>query len=273
MLLPVTYSIQPSAALMMLAGLYYGAQYGGAITAILLKIPGVASHAVTCLDGNPLARQGKAGATLFIAMFASFLGACMGILIMVFFSPIIVGLALSFGPAEYFAIMLLGLLAASTLAHGSPLKGIAMVVLGLIFGVVGTDVNSGVARFTFGVPELLDGLSIVSIAMGLFGIADTLYNVNRIGDTTVRGGVFVTSVRPQLVDIRRSWFPILRGTGIGAFFGILPGTGAAIASFMSYAVEKKVSKTPDRFGKGAIEGVAGPEASNNAAARPPLFPH
>jgi TctA family transporter len=272
MLLPITYGIQPSAALMMLAGLYYGAQYGGAITSILLNVPGVASHAVTCLDGHPLARQGKGGAALFMAMFASFLGGCMGILLMMFFSPVIARLALSFGPAEYFAIMVLGLLAASTLALGSPLKGIAMVVLGLVLGVVGTDVNSGVARFTFDIPEATDGLSIVSVAMGLFGIADCLRNVNRIGGTIMGGGVSVRSVRPQSDDIRRSRLPILRGTAIGAFFGILPGTGAAIASFMSYAMEKKLSGTPERFGKGAIEGVAGPEASNNAAAQTAFIP-
>ncbi len=273
MLLPLTYSIEPAAALMMLAGLYYGAQYGGATTSILLNVPGVASHAVTCLDGHPLAKQGKAGTALFMAMFASFIGACVGILIMVFFSPLIVELAFRFGAAEYFTIMALGLLAASTLAHGSPVKGVAMVVIGLILGVTGTDVNTGITRFTFGFAELADGLSIVAIAMGLFGVAESLRNVNRIGDATVnREGVSARSMRPAKGDIRRSLLPILRGTGIGAFFGILPGTGTTIASFMSYAVEKKVSRTPERFGKGAIEGVAGPEASNNAAAQTAFIP-
>ena len=273
MLLPVTYGMQPTAALMMLAGIYYGAQYGGATTSILLNVPGVASHAVTCLDGHPMAKQGKAGAALFMAMFASFIGACIGIIIMVFFSPLIVDVALSFGPAEYFALMVLGLLAASTLARGSPIKGIAMVVLGLILGLIGTDVNSGVQRFAFDVPELTDGLSLVALAMGLFAVADTLANVNRIGDGAVeRGGVKANSLRPDKGDLRKSWLPILRGTAIGAFFGILPGTGSTIASFMSYATEKKVSKTPERFGRGAIEGIAGPEASNNAAAQTAFVP-
>ena len=272
MLLPITYGLDPTAALMMLAGIYYGAQYGGATTSILLNVPGVASHAVTCLDGHPLAKQGKAGTALFMAMFSSFFGACVGILIMVFFSPLIVDVALSFGPAEYFALMALGLLAASTLARGSPVKGIASVVIGLILGIVGTDVNSGVQRFAFDVPELTDGLSLVALAMGLFGVADILTNVNRIGDSTVQGDVSMRSLRPEKGDLRKSWMPILRGTFIGAFFGMLPGTGSSIASFMSYATEKKVSKTPERFGKGAIEGVAGPEASNNAASQTAFVP-
>lgn len=272
MLLPVTYGIAPTAALMMLAGLYYGAQYGGAITSILLNVPGVASHAVTCLDGYPLARQGRGGAALFMAMFASFLGASIGILLIALFSPVLVGVALSFGPAEYFAVMVLGLLAASVLARGSPVKGIAMVVLGLCLGVVGSDVNSGIMRFTFGHPELADGLSIVALAMGLFGVADSLRNVNRIGDAALRGGVAARAVRPGREDLRRSWLPMLRGTSVGAFFGALPGTGAAIASFMAYAVEKKLSRTPERFGRGAIEGVAAPEAANNAAAQTAFIP-
>lgn len=273
MLLPVTYGLDPTAALMMLAGIYYGAQYGGATTSILLNVPGVASHAVTCLDGHPMAKQGKAGVALFMAMYASFIGACIGILIMVFFSPLIVDVALSFGPSEYFSIMVLGLLAASTLARGSPIKGIAMVVLGLILGLVGTDVNSGMQRYTFDIPELADGISIVALAMGFFGVADALRNVNRIGDATIaRGSVGMKSLRPDPGDLRKSVMPIIRGSGIGAFFGILPGTGSTIASFMSYATEKKVSRTPERFGRGAIEGIAGPESSNNAAAQTAFIP-
>ena len=272
MLLPITYGLDPTAALMMLAGIYYGAQYGGATTSILLNVPGVASHAVTCLDGHPMAKQGKAGQALFMAMFASFIGACVGIVIMVFFSPLIVDVALSFGPAEYFSLMALGLIAASTLARGSPIKGIASVVIGLILGLVGTDVNTGMQRFAFDVPELTDGLSLVGIAMGLFGVSDILASVNRIGDSVISGKVTMKSLRPDKGDLKKSWGAIARGTGIGAFFGMLPGTGSAIASFMSYATEKRMSKTPERFGLGAIEGVAGPEASNNAAAQTAFIP-
>ncbi len=274
MLLPVTYSLEPTGALMMLAGIYYGAQYGGTTTSILLNLPGVASHAVTCLDGHPMAKKGKGGAALFMSMFASFIGATIGILLMMFFSPLLVDMAFKFGPAEYFAMMMLGLLAASTLAKGSPLKGIAMVVVGLVAGVIGTDVNSGVARFAFDVPELTDGIALVALAMGLFGISDILANANRIGtgDTVKESKITMRSLRLEKGEMKRSWFPILRGTGIGSFFGILPGTGSTIASFISYAVEKKVSKTPERFGHGAIEGVAGPEASNNAAAQTAFIP-
>ena len=274
MLLPVTYSLEPTGALMMLAGIYYGAQYGGATTSILLNLPGVASHAVTCLDGHPMAKKGKGGAALFMAMFASFIGATIGILLMMFFSPLLVDMAFKFGPAEYFAMMMLGLLAASTLAKGSPLKGIAMVMVGLVAGVIGTDVNSGVARFAFDVPELTDGIALVALAMGLFGISDILANANRIGasDTVKESKITMRSLRLEKGEMKRSWIPIFRGTGIGAFFGILPGTGSTIASFISYAVEKKVSKTPERFGHGAIEGIAGPEASNNAAAQTAFIP-
>lgn len=274
MLLPVTYSLEPTGALMMLAGIYYGAQYGGATTSILLNLPGVASHAVTCLDGHPMAKKGKGGAALFMSMIASFIGATIGILLMMFFSPLLVEMAFKFGPAEYFAMMLLGLLAASTLAKGSPLKGISMVLVGLVFGVVGTDVNSGVARFSFGVPELTDGVALVALAMGLFGISDILANANRIGtgNTVKESKITMRSLRLEKGEMKRSLLPIFRGTGIGSFFGILPGTGSTIASFISYAVEKKVSKTPERFGHGAIEGVAGPEASNNAAAQTAFIP-
>lgn len=272
-LLPFTYGIDPTAALMMLAGIYYGAQYGGATTSILLNLPGVASHAVTCLDGYPLAQQGRAGAALFMSMLSSFIGASIGISIMVLFSPVIASFALEFGPAEYCSIMVLGLLAASTLSHGSPAKGIAMVVLGLLIGVVGLDIYTGRSRLTFDVIELGDGFSIAALAMGLFGIADLFSSVNRIKDTAVQTrSVTLRSMRATADDLRQSWAPILRGSGLGAFFGILPGTGATIASFVSYAVEKKVSRTPEKFGRGAIQGVSGPEASNNAAAQTAFIP-
>jgi TctA family transporter len=274
MLLPITYALEPAGALMMLAGIYYGTQYGGATTSILLNLPGVPSHAVTCLDGNPMAKQGRAGPALFIAMVSSFIGATIGIVLMMLFSPLLVDVAFKFGPAEYFSIMMLGLLAASTLAKGSPLKGIAMVLAGLLFGIVGTDVNSGVARFSFGVPELTDGLSLVALAMGLFGIADILGSVNRIpdGEVSGRARISMRHLRLEKGEARQCAAPVLRGAGIGSFFGILPGTGSTIASFISYAVEKRLSRTPKRFGHGAIEGVAGPEASNNAAAQTAFIP-
>lgn len=273
MLLPVTYGLDPTASLMMLGGIYYGAQYGGATTSILLNVPGHASHAVTCLDGHPMAQQGRAGPALFMAMFASFIGSTVGIVLIMAFSPLLVALALEFGPEEYFALMLMGLLAASTLAKGSPLKGIAMVFVGLIAGVIGTDVNTGVLRFTFNTPELIDGLSLVALAMALFGIPDILANVNRMqAQKVTRGEIKARSLRPSVDDLKRSWMPILRGTGVGSFFGILPGTGSGIASFMAYAVEKNTSRTPERFGYGAIEGIAGPEAANNAAALTSFIP-
>jgi len=274
MLLPVTYGLEPAGALMMLAGIYYGTSFGGATTSILLNLPGTASHAVVCVDGHPMAKQGRAGSAIFIAMFASFLGVCTGIVLMMFFSPLLTNVAFLFGPAEYFALMLLGLLAASALTTGSPLKGIASVIVGLIFGVVGTDVNSGVARFDFGISELQDGLSLIALAMGLFGVSDVLANAGRLGEGTfitnsrIKGG----SIRPAKGEIKQSMPAITRGALSGSFFGILPGTGGTIASFMSYAMEKKLSKSPERFGRGAIEGVAGPESANSSAAITAFIP-
>jgi TctA family transporter len=272
-LLPITFGLEPTGALIMLAGIYYGAQYGGATTSILLNIPGVASHAVTCLDGHPMAKQGRPGVAIFTSMYSSFIGACIGIVIMMFFSPLMVSAALSFGPWEYFAMMALGLIAASTLAQGSALKSIAMVIVGLLIGCIGTDVQTGLQRYAFGIPELSDGVSIVAVATGMFGIADVLRNVNRPQATILqRGKLSMRSMFPTAQEFRRCTAPILRGTGIGAILGILPGTGGTIASFMSYAFEKRISRTPERFGKGAIEGIAAPEASNNAAAQTAFIP-
>ena len=273
-LLPLTYTMTPTAALIMLAGIYYGSQYGGGITSIMLNLPGTAAHAVACLDGNPLARQGKAGSALFMLMLSSFIGATFGIMAMILFSPLLVEVAFKFGPAEYFSMMTLGLLAGATLAKGSAVKGIAMVVVGLILGVVGTDVNTGVARFDFGIPELQDGLQLVALAMGLFGIADFLRNVNQVGGETSKllGKVSTASLRPQKGDIKQSRSALARGTVIGAAFGILPGTGPTIASFIAYATEKKVAKDPSRFGRGAIEGIAAPEAATSAATQTSFIP-
>lgn len=273
-LMPLTYTMTPTAALIMLAGIYYGSQYGGGITSIMLNLPGTAAHAVACLDGNPMARQGKAGSALFMLMLSSFIGATFGILAMMLFSPWLVDVAMKFGPAEYFSMMMLGLLAGATLAKGSAIKGVAMVVVGLVLGVVGTDVNTGIARFDFGIPELQDGLQIVALAMGLFGIADFLKNINRVNseNTKVLGKVSSRSLRPQKGDVRQAKGALARGTLIGAAFGVLPGTGPTIASFISYATEKKVAKDPSRFGRGAIEGIAAPEASTSSSTQTSFIP-
>lgn len=273
MLFPITYYLDPTAALIMLAGIYYGTTYGGSTASILLNIPGATSAAVTCLDGYPMAQQGRAGVALFMTTIASFVGGSIGIVILSLFSPIIADYALTFGPAEYFALMLLGLVAASTIANASPAKGLAMVILGMLIASVGTDSQSGVPRFTFGSMSLLDGFGISAMAMGLFGIGEILSSVgqarnDKIDKTSARWRNMV----PSRDDMRRSWLPGLRGSAIGSFFGALPGTGPSIAAFMAYAVEKRVSKTPERFGNGAIEGIVAPETANNAADQTAFIP-
>lgn len=273
MLLPVTYRLDPTGALLMLVGLYYGTSFGGATTTILLNLRGIASHAVVCADGNLMARQRRGGSAIFMAMIASFLGVCLGVVLMMVFSPMLSKAALLFGPAEYFSLMVLGLLAASALTSGSPLKGIASVVIGLIFGVVGTDVNSGVTRFDFGVPTLRDGISLVALAMGLFGIVDMLTNAGRLDKgVLITSNVKGRSVRPVPGQMKQSSGAIARGSVIGAVLGVLPGAGGTMASFMSYATEKKLSHSPERFGPSAIEGVAGPEAANSSAAITAFIP-
>lgn len=274
MLLPITYGLDPIGALMMLAGIYYGTSFGGATTSILLNLPGTAAHAVVCVDGNPMSKQGRAGSALFIAMFASFFGVSVGVVMMMLFSPMLSEAAFLFGPSEYFALMLLGLLAASTLTTGSPLKGVAMVLVGLIFGVIGTDVNSGVARYDFGIPELQDGLSLVALAMGLFGVADVMANAGMLGKGSMvtQSRLSGKSIRPAKGEVKQSMPSIVRGAAGGSFFGILPGAGGTLAAFMSYALEKRIAKQPERFGRGAIEGVAGPESANSSAAITAFIP-
>jgi putative tricarboxylic transport membrane protein len=271
MLLPTTYALQPVSALIMLAGIYYGAQYGGSTTSILLNMPGETSSAVTCLDGYQMARKGQAGAALATAALGSFFAGCVATVFIATVAIPLSELALKFGPAEYCSLMILGLIGAVVLAHGSLLKAIGMVVLGLLLGLVGTDVNSGAARFAFGVPELIDGLGIVSVAMGLFGFAEILTNLEskekREVLTAKIGGLWLT--KQQFKD---AWPAVLRGTGLGSVLGLLPGGGAMLASFGSYALEKKVAKDPSRFGKGAIQGVAGPESANNAGAQTSFIP-
>lgn len=271
MLLPITYGLTPSAALIMLSGIYYGAQYGGSTTAILVNLPGESSSVVTCLDGHAMARKGRAGAALAIAAIGSFIAGSLAILLLAAAATPLAEMALKFGPAEYFSLMLLGLVAAIVLAQGDVLKAVAMTLLGLLLGLVGTDINSGVERFTFGVPALSDGISFVVISMGIFGIAEIIANLERD-----HGGVAkvarVGSLLPSRDDYRRSWKPILRGTGLGSLLGVLPGGGAMLGSFASYMVEKRLAKQPERFGQGAIEGVAGPESANNAGAQTSFIP-
>ena len=271
-LLPLTFGMHPVPAILMLAGIFYGSMYGGAIGAILLNLPSHPPHAVTCLDGYPLTKQGKGGKALGLAMLASFFAASFGIMVMIFFSPLLVAIAFKFGPAEIFSVMLLGLLAGSTMSRGAPLKGVAMVLIGLLCGVVGTDVNSGVMRFTFGVPELADGVSLVAIALGLFAVGDFLLNVNRTVYVTHGTGVRVRDMLPTWAEIKHAFMPTLRGTLIGTLFGAMPGTGPTITTFLAYAFERKVSKTPERFGHGAMEGVVSPEAASHSKTQVDFIP-
>ncbi len=271
MLLPITFTLSPVAALIMLAGIYYGAQYGGSTTSILVNLPGESSSVITCLDGYQMARQGRAGPALTTAALGSFFAGCVSTVLIAMFAPPLAELALEFGPTEYFSLLVLGLVSAVVLARGDLLKAIEMVLLGLVLGLVGTDVNSGVLRFDFGIPELSDGIGFVVLAMGLFGIAEIIGNLEFKEHREIFAGK-VTHMMPSKEDFMRMWKPILRGTGLGSALGILPGGGAVIASFGAYALEKKVSKYSHEFGKGAIEGVAAPEAANNAAAQTSFIP-
>ncbi len=271
MLLPITFNLPPVSALIMLAGIYYGAQYGGSTTAILVNLPGEASSVVTMLDGYQMARQGRAGPALAIAAIGSFFAGCVATLLLAMFSPPLAEIAFKFGPAEYFSLMALGLIAAVVLARGSLLKALGMIVLGLLLGLVGTDVNSGTQRFAFGLPELSDGIGFVVVGMGLFAFAEIVRNL----ELTETREVFtsnVTGLMPTGKDLKASWKAILRGTGLGSLLGILPGGGAVLSSFAAYTLEKRVAKDPSRFGKGAIEGVAAPESANNAAAQTSFIP-
>ena len=271
MLLPATYALPPIAALIMLAGIYYGSQYGGSTTAILLNIPGETASVVTAIDGYQMARRGRGGVALFTAGMGSFFAGCVATLILAAFAAPLAEVAFKFGPAEYFSLMVLGLIGAVVLASGSLLKAIGMIILGLLLGLIGTDVNSGVARYTFDVPQLSDGIGFVSVAMGVFGFAEIMMNLEKKGVTESFLNK-VTTLIPTWTDIKRMTPAILRGTTIGSILGILPGGGAALAAFGAYSVEKKASKYSHEFGKGAIEGVAGPESANNAAAQTSFIP-
>lgn len=271
LLLPVTYHLPPLAALIMLSGIYYGALYGGSTTAILVNLPGETSSVVTMIDGHAMAREGRAGSALAIAAIGSFFAGCVGTVLIALFSPALSKLALRFSAPEYFSMMVLGLIASIVLAQGPLLKALAMLLVGVALGFVGTDLNTTEQRFTFGIPELFDGVGFVAVTMGLFGIADVIANLEK-PERRIRTTAVIGSLMPSRAELRASTGAILRGTGLGAVLGLLPGGGAMLASLASYAVEKQVATDPSRFGKGAIQGVAGPESANNSAAQLSFVP-
>ncbi|MGQ3355184.1 MAG: tripartite tricarboxylate transporter permease [Phreatobacter sp.] len=270
-LLPFTFTLPPASAMIMLSGIFYGAQYGGSTTAILVNLPGESSSIVTCLDGHQMAKQGRAGPALAIAAIASFFAGTIATIIIAVASVPLSVLALKFTAAEYFSLMVLGLTGSIALAHGSAIKAVAMVLLGLLLGLVGIDVNTGLPRMTLGIGELGDGIGFVAIAIGLFGISELMIALSRPQDRTLLS-VALSQLWPSRKELKDCVPAMLRGTAIGSILGVLPGGGAALSSFASYAVEKKTSATPERFGRGAIEGVAGPEAANNAGAQTSFIP-
>lgn len=273
MLMPITFHLEPTLALIMLSGIYYGASYGGSTASILMNLPGTATSAVTGLDGYPMAQQGRAGQALFMTAIASFVGSLFGVILLAGFSVPLSRVALRFGPHEYVALMLLGLIAASVIGSGRSLRSLISVSLGLALGLIGLDLNSGVPRFTFGQTVLFDGLPLVAVAIGLFGLPEIIASSGSRDIPRVQAGkIRLRDMLPTREDWKRSAMPMARGSGIGGFFGALPGTGGLVATFVSYAVERRVSKHPEEFGKGAIEGVAAPEAANNSAVQAAFIP-
>jgi putative tricarboxylic transport membrane protein len=274
MLLPITFYLEPVTALIMLSGIYYGAQYGGSTTAILVNLPGESSAVVTCLDGHAMARQGRAGSALSIAALGSFFAGTVAAIIIAALVKPLTSLALTFGAAEYFALMVLGLVTAVAMSRGSIDKALAMIVLGLILGLVGTDINTGLQRFTFGAPQLFDGIEFVVIAVGVFGLGSIIADLEKGEDeqTVETVPTKISRLWPTREDFRLAWPASVRGTALGCVLGVLPGGGAVLASFAAYALERKVAKDPSRFGKGAIEGVAAPESANNAGAQAAFVP-
>jgi TctA family transporter len=271
MLLPVTFGLEPVTALIMLAGIFYGAQYGGSTTAILVNLPGESSSVVTALDGYQMARNGRAGVALATAAIGSFFAGTVCTFLIALAAPPLSEVALKFGPADYFSLMVLGLVASIVLASGSLLHAIGMILLGLLLGIIGTDVNSGTARFSFDLPDLADGINFVVVAMGVFGLGEIISNLQ---NESTRSVVLtkISGLMPSRADFKRMVAPVLRGTALGSFLGILPGGGAMLSSFAAYSLEKKVSRNSAEFGKGAIEGVAGPESANNAGAQASFIP-
>lgn len=271
MLLPITFGMEPITALIMLAGIYYGAQYGGSTTAILINLPGESSSVITALDGYQMARQGRAGVALGVAAIGSFIAGSVATLLIAVLAPTLANAARNFASPEYFCLLLLGMLAAVSIARGSILKSVCMVLLGLLLGLVGTDVSSGYPRLTMGIVELSDGLDFVPVALGLFGLSEIILNLVHPEHRNVQKTV-IGRIWPSAKDLKASFLPIVRGTTVGSILGILPGGGALLGSFASYMIERRLSKTPSRFGQGAIEGVAGPESANNAGAQTSFIP-
>lgn len=272
MILPLSFYLDPSAAIIMIAGVYYGAEYGGSIASILMNIPGTPSSSITCIDGYPMARNGRAGIALFVSAIASFGGGIIGMIVMAVLAPMLATLALNFGPAEYFSVILLGLIAASAVSNGGALKGIAMVIAGLMLATVGIDLTTGDLRFTMGIPELRDGVHLVIVAMGLFGVGELIASIKANSRGEGRQTIDWKQFYPTRAEWASLWGPIWRGGAIGSFFGALPGTGQTVASAVGYAVEKKVSRNKALFGKGAVEGVAVPESANNSATQTAFIP-
>ena len=271
MLLPITTTLSPLSALIMLAGIYYGAQYGGSITSILVNVPGEPSTAVTAIEGYQMARRGRAGAALAISAIGSFVAGCIATAVICVLSPPLSRFAVAFGGPEYFALATFGMVLTVALSHGSVLKGVAMALVGLLFSLVGSDLYTSATRFTFGLDSLRSGIDFVGVSVGFFGIAEILSNLEN-EDEPPKSSARITRLWPTPADLRRSVGPILRGSAIGSVLGVLPGGGAFLSSFASYAVEKRLSKHPEEFGNGAIEGVAGPESANNAGAQASFIP-
>lgn len=271
LLLPITFHLDATSSIILLAGIYYGSQYGGSIASILLNLPGTPSSVVTCLDGYPIAQQGRAGLALFIAAFSSFIGGMIGVMLVVAAAIPMASIALRFGAAEYAMLVVLGLMAASLVGTGSQLRSVAMVLVGVALGLVGADATTGFYRFV-AMPELADGISLVSLAMGLFGVSEIIRSVNNDTPRQTKIAVSMRDIMPTRSEFKSIIGPIMRGAGVGSFFGALPGTGAAIASFMAYAVEKRASRTPQKFGTGHLPGIAAPESANNAAAQTSFIP-
>lgn len=273
MLFPITFHMEPTAALIMLAGIWYGTTYGGSTASILLNVPGSPTNAITCLDGYPMTKQGRGGVALLMTTIASLVGGSIGIVLLMLFSPIIAAYALSFSAQEYFSLMLLGLVAASSVSNGSFTKGLLMVVVGVTIGMVGTDIYTGTPRFIFGLLDLGDGVSLIALAMGIFGISEVIASIGKVNTKDLdQKTLSFSAMKPSKDDVKRSWGPMIRGAGIGSFFGTLPGTGPSLAAFVSYAIEKRCSKTPNQFGKGAIEGIMAPETANSAADQTSFIP-
>src|SRR5512145_210703 len=272
MLLPITFGLDPLSSLVMLAGIYYGAQYGGSTTSILVNIPGEAASIVTCIDGHEMAKQGRAGAALGVAALGSFFAGTVGTVFIAGFGPPLAAVAQQFNSPDYFSLMVLGLVTAVILAHGSVIKAVGMVLVGLLLGLVGTDVNSGLTRYTFGIQEIWDRIDFVPMVIGMFGIVEIIRNLEQTTLPRPHLKARIRDLWPSGKDFRDAWPAVLRGTGLGSLLGILPGGGAVLASFASYTLEKKVARDPSRFGKGAIEGVAGPESANNAGAQTSFIP-